>query len=192
MYDSRNNCNAIIEMSSNTLIAGCKNTTIPESVTSIGEHAFYGCSSLTFITIPESVTSIGNRAFYGCSGLTSVTIPESVTSIGNYAFSDCYFTYDSFVNNSSLSSSTTWGATLYDAEETEEGLLIKDGVARRCRPWATTITIPEGVTSIGEYAFLNCSGLTSVTIPEGVTSIGEYAFRGCTGLTSVTIGNGVT
>ncbi len=88
-YDSRNNCNAIIESSTNTLIAGCKTTTIPNSVTSIGDRAFFECSSLTSVTIPNSVTSIGNDAFCGCSGLTSVTIPNSVTSIGKYAFSGC-------------------------------------------------------------------------------------------------------
>jgi hypothetical protein len=88
-YDSRNNCNAIIEKSSNSLIIGCKNTTIPNSVTSIGVSAFGGCSSLTSINIPNSVESIGYRAFYGCSGLTSVSIPNSVTSIGESAFKDC-------------------------------------------------------------------------------------------------------
>ena len=113
-YNSRNNCNAIIETSTNSLIVGCKNTIIPNSVTSIGNSAFYGCSGLTSVTIPNSVTyigisafercsgltsvtipnsvtSIGEAAFYGCSGLTSVTIPNSVTSIGKYAFEDCFW-----------------------------------------------------------------------------------------------------
>ena len=88
-YDSRDNCNAIIETASNTLIAGCENSTIPESVTSIGYCAFNSCSGLTSITIPESVTSIGNFAFNSCSGLTSITIPNSVTSIGYCAFNSC-------------------------------------------------------------------------------------------------------
>ena len=148
VYDSRNNCNAIIETSTNTLITGCKNTVIPNSVTSIGEGAFYNCSGLTSITIPEGVTSIGDYAFYYCVGLTSVTIPNSVTSIGYGAFYNCV------------------------------GL--------------TSITIPEGVTSIGSWAFYWCVGLTSVTIPNSVTSIGDYAFRVCSRLTSVTIPNSVT
>ena len=88
-YDSRNNCNAIIETSSNTLIAGCKNTIIPNSVTSIGESAFRDCSGLTSVTIPNSVTSIGYEAFCDCSRLTSVTIPNSVTTIGSWAFYSC-------------------------------------------------------------------------------------------------------
>ena len=88
-YDSRNDCNAIIETKTNTLIAGCKNTIIPNSVTSIGDNVFYGCSGLTSIVIPESVTSIGYSAFQDCTGLTSVTIPNSVTSVGDYAFAYC-------------------------------------------------------------------------------------------------------
>ncbi len=88
-YDSRNNCNAIIETETNILIAGCKNTIIPDSVTSIGEGAFRDCSGLTSLVIPEGVKSIGRCAFEGCSGLTSLVIPESVTSIGNYAFYGC-------------------------------------------------------------------------------------------------------
>ena len=88
-YDSRNNCNAIIETASNVLVKGCKNTVIPNSVTSIGGFAFSGCSGLTSITIPNSVTSIGGFAFKNCCGLTSVTFPNSVTNIGGNAFSGC-------------------------------------------------------------------------------------------------------
>ena len=88
-YDSRDNCNALIETNSNTLIMGCKNTVIPNSVTSIGHDAFSGCESLTSITIPNSVTSIEDWAFSNCIGLTSITIPNSVTSIGMGAFEKC-------------------------------------------------------------------------------------------------------
>ena len=89
VYDSRENCNAIIETETNTLIQGCKNTTIPDSVTSIGNDSFYFCTGLTSITVPDSVTSVGSSAFGYCQNLTSITIPDSVTSIGNYAFSNC-------------------------------------------------------------------------------------------------------
>ena len=88
-FDSRDNCNAIILTATNTLLFGCKNSIIPNSVTSIGDCAFYGCTNLTSITIPNSVTSIGYGAFGSCKGLTSITIPNSVTSIGYYAFSGC-------------------------------------------------------------------------------------------------------
>ena len=86
VYDSRENCNAIIEKSSNTLIAGCKNTKVPSGVTKIGDGAFEGCSGLTSITLPGSVKEISYRAFGDCSGLTSITLPESVTKIGDGAF----------------------------------------------------------------------------------------------------------
>ena len=88
IFDSRNNCNAIIETSTNIIVFGCKNTAIPNSVVSIGNMAFANCDSLTTITIPNSVTSIGESAF-NAAGLTSITIPNSVTSIGKYAFSSC-------------------------------------------------------------------------------------------------------
>ena len=151
--------------------SGLTSITIPENVTSIGDFAFGGCSGLTSITIPESVTSIGDSAFYGCSGLTSITIPESVTSIGDFAFGGC----------SELTSITI----------PESVTSIGDSAFRGCSG-LTSITIPESVTSIGNSAFGGCSGLTSITIPESVTFIGGFAFEGCSGLTSVTIPKSVT
>ena len=170
-YDSRNNCNAIIEKSTNTLIVGCKNTIIPNNVTSIGYNAFYFCSSLTSIIIPNSVTSIGNSAFFGCSGLTSITIPNSVTSFGSATFSNCSGLTSVTIPNSvtSIGSAAFQGCS---------GL--------------TSVTIPNSVTSIGDHAFWDCSGLTSITIPNSVTSICEFAFYNCSDLTSVTIPNSVS
>ena len=193
-YDSRDNCNAIIETSTNKLIVGCKNTTIPNSVTSIGDYAFSYCSGLTSVTIPNSVTSINEYAFSGCYGLTSVTIPNSVTSIGEYAFSGCsgltsvtipnsvtYIGGYTFSRCSGLTSVTIPNSITY----------IGNGIFFNCSG-LTSVTIPNSVTSIGESAFDYCSGLTSVTIPNSVTSIGKCAFYYCSGLTSVTIGNSVT
>ncbi len=141
------------------------------SVTSIGNSAFYRCTSLTSVTIPNSVTSIGNNAFDRCSGLTSVTIGNSVTSIGGYAFVAC----TSLTSVTIPNSVTSIGNNAFD----------------RCSG-LTSVTIGNSVTSIGNYAFDGCSGLTSVTISNSVTSIGSSAFSGCTGLTSVTIPNSVT
>ena len=91
VYDSRDNCNAIIETETNTLIVGCGNTVIPSSVTTIRDLAFYGCSSLTSIIIPSGVDYIGDYAFYGCLSLTSVTIPDGTIYIGEGAFRKCPF-----------------------------------------------------------------------------------------------------
>ena len=203
-YDSRNDCNAIIETASNTLVAGCKNTVIPNSVISIGDYAFHYCSGLTSVTIPNSVTSIGNGAFFYCTGLTSVAIPNSVTSIGDWAFEGCDGltsikvesgnpTYDSRndCNAIILTASNTLVAgcknTVIPNSVTSIGTYAFEGCSS-----LTSVTIPNSVTSIGNYAFRECSGLTSVTIPNSVTSIGHWAFYRCSGLTSVTIPNSVT
>ena len=156
--------------------------TIPTGVTSIGDRAFAYCSGLTSVTIPTGVTSIEDYAFYYCSGLTSVTIPNSVTSIGDYVFSNC----------SGLASiNVASGNTHYSSIDGVLYNYVQDTLIL-CPEAKTSVTIPNGVTSIGGSAFSDCSGLTSVTIPNSVTSIGDRAFAYCSGLTSVTIPTGVT
>jgi len=147
-----------------TIVKG--NFVIPNGANSIGDSAFYGCTSLTSITIPESVIKIGGSAFSFCSGLTSITIPESVIKIGENAF---------FVCTSLASVTIPNGVTS-----------ISKYLFLGCSS-LTSVTIPNSVTSIGGYAFYGCTSLTSVTIPNGVTSIGNCAFLNCSGLTSITI-----
>jgi hypothetical protein len=171
-----------------------KGITLPDTLTSMGNRAFYGCSGLSSVTIGEGVTTIGYGAFYGCTSLSSVTIPEGVTSMGDYAFSDC-------TNLSSVTipeGVTTIGYGAFYGCTSLSSVTIPEGVTTigyrtfyGCTS-LSSVTIPEGVTSIGNYAFYGCTSLSSVTIGEGVTSIGDWAFDGCSGLTSVTIPGSVT
>ena len=182
IYDSRNNCNAIIKTDDNELITGCNNTIIPDDVSSIAFGAFSGCSGLTSVTIPNGVTSIGNDAFEGCTGLTSITIPRSVTSIGEwFTFSNCSGLNSIIVEE---------GNTVYDSRDNCNAI-IKTADNKLLYGCNNTV-IPNNVTSIGNYAFFGCSGLTSISIPNGVTSIESHAFYRCSSLTSIKIPNGVT
>jgi hypothetical protein len=163
--------------------SGLRSVAIPNSVTSIGNSAFYRCFGLTSMVIPASVTSIGYAAFCGCSNLTGVTIPNSVTSIGGRAFSDCLVLTSITVETVHPLYSSLDGV-LFDKNKTE---LIQCPAGK-----SGVYSIPNSITSIGNYAFSGCSGLRSVAIPNSVTSIGYSAFESCSSLTSVTIPNSVT
>ena len=178
-YDSRDNCNAIIETQTNTLVVGCSGTVIPESVTSIGEYAYisnievashksehsYFLDTLFVIHIPKSVKSIGEHAFSRCSGITHITISNSITSIELGAFYKCfglkYITLPNYIKTIELSA-FEWCESL------------------------TTICIPDGVESIGESAFAECHRLMSATIPQSVKTIGSWAFSSCFELNEIT------
>ncbi len=144
---------------------------IGDNITSIGEEAFRGCTSLTSISIPNSVTNIGDYSFSNCTSLTSITIPDSVTSIGNYAFDNC-----KSLNAVYITDIARWcGITFYVYTSNPlyyaKNLYLNGGLV-------ADLVIPNRATSIGSYAFYNCSNLTSVTIPDSVKSIGYDAFYG--------------
>ena len=174
-YDSWGNCNSIIETGTNTLIVGCKNSVIPNSVTSIGDGAFSGCSGLTELTLPNSVTSIGDCAFYGCSGLTELILPNSVRSIGDIAF-----TYCSGLEKITVES----GNSCYDSRDNCNSII--DTEFNTLIVGCKNSVIPNSVTSIGYYAFYGCSGLTELTLPDSVASIGDGAFICCSDLSKIT------
>ena len=160
--------------------AGCeslRSVIIPESVRSIGVGAFCDCKNLTSITIPEGVKTIGDSAFNGCENLTSITIPESVSLIGKEVFARC----------------DRLQAFYGKYASSDNSCLVVDGALNSFAPAGLThYTIPDDVTSIGDYAFYDCENLVSVTISEGVTSIGAGAFCYCENLASVTIPESVS
>ena len=180
---------------------------IPGGVTSIEDSTFSGCSRLANIEIPSSVTSIGNSAFSGCSKLTSIEIPSGVTSIGNSAFYNCSSLTGINVAENNQNYCSEDGVLFnkdktklirYPSEKLDKQYVIPSSVTsignyafEDCSN-LTSIEIPSSVISIGNYAFISCSSLTSIEIPEGVTSIGEYAFSHCSSLTSIEISSSVT
>ena len=202
-YDSRNNCNAIIETATNTLIQGCKNTIIPYSVTSIGRNAFREYTNLTSIDIPYSVTSIGYGAFENCSGLTSITCETTEPPVceGEYCFYGVDKSIPVYVPEGK-------GKAYGDADGWSEFTNIKDGIlaSGTCGADGDNLTWKlsetkqltiSGTGAMADYSntnpwYDNRSSIKSVVIEAGVTSIGKYAFYNCDNLTSVTIPGSVT
>lgn len=199
IYDSRDDCNAILEKATNTLITGCKDTTIPNSVTNIGDYAFamniclekinipnsvtnigvgafMFCNSLTKIDIPNSVRSIKERAFESCKNLTELIIPNSVMSIGDYAFMACTNLTEIEVKP---------GNVTYDSRNNSNAIIETktNTLIAGCK----NTKIPNTVTSIGDGAFSHFDNLSTINIPDSITHIGKEAFLFCCSLTEITI-----
>lgn len=169
IYDSRENCNAIIETATNTLIIGCENSVVPNSVTSIKYSAFYSCSGLIFVKIPQSVNYVGTWAYAYCNSLDSV-IWEARNcqdlSLSNYNVKEDIY-QEGYIGI--FPSSVTSFDLGNEVEYIPANLCY-----RLCN--LSSIDIPQNVKNIGKSAFAYCSGLTSVTIPYSISSIGYEAF----------------
>ena len=154
-FDSRDNCNAIIETESEKLILGCNNTTIPNTITEIGESAFSGCNMIESIEFPDALKKVGNSAFRSCTGLTEIQFSNDLTEIGSYAFSDC----------TELS-----GINLPNRLEK-----IGEYAFYRCKN-ITEVSIPSSVTFLGSAAFNDCSNLSDVVVPETLNRLERFPF----------------
>lgn len=193
VYDSREGCNAIVETASNTLLVGCKESSIPNSVETIDDYAFYGCSGLTNLVLPNSVETIDNYAFYGCSGLTNLVLPNSVKTIGEAAFYGCSELESMEIGNSV---ETVGQGAFYDCSSLTSLVLpnsvgtIGDYAFYGCSA-LTRLVLPNSITSIGSAVVYACSSLTDLVIPQSVTSIGDYAISRCSSLKSISIPNSV-
>ena len=202
VFDSRENCNAIIETCSNALLVGCKNTAIPNSVVEIGTHAFFSIGTLNSINIPDSVIHINDYAFANCSGLKNVDLGSGVVQIGENAFRSCSSLEEISIPKSVLlienaafydckkldtieiSDSVKWiGSNAFKntlwLNEKPDGLIYAGKVAYAYKgECPSDISIEEGTYSITAQAFYNCTKLSTLIIPESVVSIGANAFAG--------------
>lgn len=175
-YESQEGSNAIIEISSKTLVAGCKSTKIPDDVQIIGAYAFGGCSDLKSIELPDNLREIYVGAFNDCSNLTAIHIPANVDTMDPGVFMGC----------SNLNSITVDSAnSSYESPENANAIINK--ATMELVEGCNNTVIPEGVKSIGDYAFLGRTNLKNITIPANVTSIGERVFEYCDSLEKIKV-----
>ena len=183
VYDSRNDCNAIIKTASGELLTGCNNTSIPDGVVTIRDYAFMDCNNLKNVTIPKSVTMIKKNAFSDCGGIESITVEE-----GNTVY-DSRDNCNAVIGTEGTIIELVLGCknTVIPSDVTTIGAYAFSG----CKG-IINIVIPDNVTQILEGAFEDCSGLQSIVLPASLTTIEAATFRGCTGLKEFVIPEGIT
>ncbi len=203
VYDSREDCNAVVEKSTGKLVLGCNNTKIPASVKIIGPSALYGCKSLASVDLPEGLTEIGNSAFYNCTGLQELELPHSLISIGNAAFLHCtgikeltiprlveHIGEEALGVSENALLSVENGNPCYDSREDCNAII--ETTTNRLIKGSNKSRIPSTVTSIGVGAFMSCTGVTEVDLPNGLTVIEREAFDGCKNLVRVSLPQSLT
>lgn len=192
VYDSRDNCNAIIETASNTLIAGFIRTDIPESVTAIGKNAFHGCSTPVFLDLPAGIKKIDDCAFAECYDLRFVKLPPSLDYIGEYAFANCQY-----LNSLRINDIKSWGIYSFGYNKNLNEVVFDSplksigwGAFRGCSS-LKSLVLPEGLDAIDNEAFAHCEKLEYVRFPSTLKDIGTNAFLSCTALKSPILPEGL-
>lgn len=193
-YDSRYDCNAIIDTNTNLLILGCKNSNIPNGIKGIVKYAFYNCSDLTSIVVPNSVMSIGENAFQGCTNLTSIYIPNNLSNLGAMAFYECSSLTNIEIPNriQSIENHTFYGCSALTIVEIPSSVTTLGFMAFAHCSSLSCIVIPKSITEMGGYVFEGCSSLSSIRIPNSINYINEHSFDGCSSLTNIEIPKNVT
>ena len=207
VYNSNNDCNAIIHTDTKYVIVGCRRTIIPADTKGIENSAFEGCAGLQSVTLPEGIEYIGSSAFYSCANLHAINFPNSITSVGCYPFGRCYSLPDPIYNNRFFAflpvhykgayvmpntvQEMCCGACSYCDSLTAITLsdrlkYVPDMAFQHCN-LLTSVTMKDSITWIGSSAFYSCESLSTVVIPDAVTSINSSAFAYCNAMTSITI-----
>jgi len=159
--------------------------TLPGSVTSIGDEAFYNCSGMTEMALSGNLTSIGRSAFYGCSKLITVAIPKSVTSVESSAFENCSELAGVYIDDVAAWCRISFGGSTANPLYYAKKLYLNNTEVKK-------LSVPSGVTKIGQYAFYNAAGITGVTLPSGLESIEYGAFNNCASVQTLTVPKTVT
>ena len=216
-YDSRNDCNAIVETKVNRIIFGCSKTVFVETITSIGEHAFSYCSELKELTLPNTITEVKSYAFENCDNLKIAELPSSLKLVESFIFQECknlkevilnegienidfaaFYECDNLVSINIPNSFIPEDLFISDCCFNEIVKSVKTPVFNDHlfislpQSYSGHYVIPEGITCINEYAFYGCETLTGVTFPDSIKEISESAFEKCSNLTKIIGSNAIS